>query len=262
MHINKIITIPIIAISCFAISCGGNKKLSKKDTPSTVLNQNLPPEQFINLGINYKSFNGKASINVPFEDKEQKLTLNLKMNKNKNIWGMASAMSGIVEVARGFATPDSLQSYISLNKSAYALSFEEGVKLLGAEIEFTTLQNLFIGNPLITDNKNLITDNQSEEIIVSQKKGDDEITIIFDKASQTIKQQTVVNKAKNTTIHIEQSNYKPLADMQPFAYQRIIKITQNNAVNIISLDFSRAEIDVPADVNFKIPDNYSIKKIK
>src|SRR5690606_8387771 len=98
-------------------------------------------------------------------DKSQNLNLVVNINKDKDIMGSVRAM-GLLEVARAFATPDSLFALNRLNKTGYALGFAQGTKLLQADIPFAALQSLFTGSPLMPETTP-ITDVTVKDSIIS-----------------------------------------------------------------------------------------------
>ena len=247
-------------------SCGGSKKLGDKTATqgTKVPQQAIKPEDYYKQVLQYKSFFGKANMQVTTSKmNNQKVTANIKMNHLKDIWSSVSAMGGIVEVVRAYITPDSLKALLPMSRDAYALSFEEGLSLIQAELEFVSLQNLFLGNPLLTGKSNAkISQPDSATIQVQVEQDGYILTVKYDKDTQLIREQLITHTGKNFSCKILQDNYKPLADKQPFAFNRIIEIDSNGEHTRLQLDFTRADIDVPADASLKIPESYTLQSIK
>lgn len=267
MDIRKYIqSVLLLSCSIFLLaSCGGSKKLGDKTAAqgSKVPLQAIQPEEYYKQILMYKSFFGKANMQITTPKMNQKVIANIKMNHLKNIWSSVSAMGGIVEVVRAYITPDSLKALLPMSKDAYSLSFEEGLSLIQAELEFVSLQNLFLGNPLLTGKSNIKASQTDSSTIQVQVAQDGYIlTVKYDKETQLIREQQITHAAKKFSCKIQQSNYKPLADKQPFAFNRIIEIDNNGESTRLDLDFSRADIDVPAEVSFRIPDSYTLQTIK
>lgn len=266
MSIKKYILFAAILSSCTLIiaSCGGNKKLAgETEKGSQVPIPEIKLEDYYKQTLSYKSFSGKANMHIKNPKLDQKVVANIKMNHKKNIWSSVQAMGGLVEAARAYITPDSLKALVPLTRDAYALSFKEGLELIQADLEFVSLQNLFMGNPLLADKKNpkvKLLDSNTVQVVVLQD--DYTLTILYDKTTQLIKEQFITNNIKKFTCKILQSNYKPLVDKQPFAFTRSISINNNGETTELDMNFSKAEIDIPASVSFRIPDSYSLKSIK
>ncbi len=246
-------------------SCGSSKKLGDRtaDRGSKVPQQAIPPEDYYKQILLYKSFFGKANMQITTPKMNQKVIANIKMNHLKNIWLSVSAMGGIVEVARAYITPDSLKALLPMSRDAYALSFQEGLSLIQAELEFISLQNLFMGNPLITGKSNAKASETDSATIQVQVEQDGYIlTVRYDKETQLIREQLITHTGRQFSCRIQQSNYKPLSDKQPFAFARTIEIDNNGEQTLVNLDFTRADIDIPAEVSFRIPDSYTLQTIK
>lgn len=253
-----------LAGSIFMVSCGGSKNLGDGKAPkgTTIAIPKIKLEDYYHQGINYNSFSGKANLQYQDKKENQKLGATIKMNHLVNIWSSVSAIGGIVEVARAYITPDSLKALLPLMRDAYALPYKEGLALIQAELDFETLQNLFMGNPLIMGSKNATVNEEGAEVIVKLMHNGYQLTITYDKATQLIKQQLITNVAKEFTCLITQTDYKALADKQPFSYNREMVITNKGEEMKVSMNFSKAEINKPANVTFRIPDSYTIKEIK
>lgn len=240
-------------------SCKSNKQLATPSTTTTVKANKL--EDYYKHQLAYNSFNGKMNLSYDDGKMDQKVGANIKMNKGKDVWLMASAVGGMIEVARGYATPDSLLAMVGLNKTAYKMSFAEGIKKIGVDVGFESLQNLFIGNPLLSNVKIQNAREEGTSVILQFTQEGYELNVYYDKASGHLTKQHLYNKAKNLTCEIIYENYQALADKQPFSYNRTITIQDNGKKILTKIDFSKAEINTPAIINFRIPDNYKVGKL-
>lgn len=242
-------------------SCKSNKKIANTTNTSSTPIKTNKLEDFYKHQLDYHSFNGK--MNLAFDDgkMDQKASANIKMNKGKDVWLMASALGGMIEVARGYATPDSLLGMVGLTKTAYKMSFADGIKKLGVDVGFESLQNLFIGNPLISNAKIQKSREENGKVILQFLQDGYELEIFYNKANGNMEKQLLSNKANNFNCEIIYENYQGLADKQPFSYNRTITIHDNGKKILTKIDFSKAEINTPAIINFRIPDNYKTGKL-
>ena len=132
-------------------ACHSTKKaLVVDETKPVASKETLHAEDFLNKNISWSTFNGKTSVHYENNDQNQDLTCNLKMQKDKDIWASFIAL-GILEAARAKITPDSLKALNKINKEGYALSYKKGQALIGTQVDFSVMQNLFVGNPLIAN---------------------------------------------------------------------------------------------------------------
>lgn len=265
MKISKAILMGcLVAITVQMTACRGNKELTNKgiDNNADLPKLKIPAEDYYKNAVAFKTFNGKASMSYSDKKQNQKLNTTLKMNDQKDIWASVSAVGGIVEVARAYITPDSLQALLPLNRDAYALKYQDGLALIQAELDFATLQNLFMGNALILNGKPKNIKQTDSTISLDIEKDGYILAITYDIKTGQILQQTISNASKNFDCTIVQSNYKPLTDKQPFSFSRSMVIKNGNDEMKLDMNFSKAEIDLPLEIKFRIPESYTIKNPK
>lgn len=252
----------IIRLAFFALfitlgmsACNTSKKTAKE--PIKPITKTFTPEEYLVNQIDFSSFNGKADLNITNKDGNQKVNSNIKMRKGKDIWSSVLVLGGMVEVARAYITPDSLQAIVRIGKKYYDLSYEEGLKLIQTDVKFPVLQNLLIGNPLMTDGK--ITNSQviDSMMVITMTKDDFVQVLSYEVRTHLLKKVELSSAKKNFNLVINYAEYKPLALKEPFAYSRKIAIKNNGTDINIDMDFSKAEINVPVDISFSIPSSYT-----
>lgn len=222
------------------------------DTAKVVLHA----EDFLSRSISWNTFNGKAGVHFEKGDKNQDLSCNLKMKKDKEIWASLIAL-GILEAARAKITPDSLQAIYKIDKIAYVLSFKEGQELIGAQVEFPQLQRLFVGNPLIGPEVKVSKFEELDSTVkITQVQDGFTQTLTYDKKRFTLSQLQLVSTEKQFDCNISYENYSAITLQQPFAYVRHMVIHNKGQEIKMDMDFSRAELDTPVEANFSIPDSY------
>lgn len=242
----------------FLASCGG-----AKHTTETVVNtKKMKPEEYLAQSINYKTFSGKAQMQYSGDGDSQDFTANIRMNKDKDIWASITALGGMIEAARAYITPQELKAINRLKRSYYQLSYEEGLSLLQAQVSFEDLQNLIVGNPLMSDNK-ITSDSETEnEVKIVVTKDDIKETLLYDKKTGTLQSIELNSDARAFQCIIKYSAYGPTTGKQPFAYNRILDITNKGKKVQLTMNFNKAELDIPVDVSFSIPSSYDKAVIK
>ncbi len=249
----------IIVLMGNLLACNTSRKVTKVDTTPTI-HKAREAEDYLKHIIDFKSFSGRAELNIINAGNHQNVTANLRMRKDQDIWSSIIAL-GIAEVARAYVTPDSLQALVRIGRKAYSLPYEQGLQLINADFEFPALQNLLIGNPLIQDAEISHSEEKEDLFLITMKKDDFVQILSYDKNSGLLKHLSLVSEARNFSCTIEYEQYKALALNQFFAHSKSINI-QNGSENIrIKMDFNRAEIDIPVDMSFSIPSSYDIEKL-
>lgn len=247
------------ALSGSFSACNVHKKIAGEPLEAvSKASEVQKPDVYLQHRLDYKTFMGKGALHVVTADKNQNLNLVINMNRGKDIMGSVRAM-GLLEVARAFATPDSLFALNRLNKTAYALGFEQGSALLQAEIPFAALQSLFTGSPLMTETTPVTGVTVKDSIISITQQKDSFVQVLnYSLSTQVLEslKLTALDKPFSCTINF--SNYRKIGVGQPFAYDRTIDIDNKGKKINIELSFDDATIDMPVNTNFSIPGSYKV----
>ncbi len=171
LNVMKVIVyLSIGLIVLIGASCRSAKKIqkvisnSKKDTAHSVVITENPKEdsiRFINdifnrVGknrIDFRTFSAKIKVNYEGGDgKDNDFTAFLRIQKDSIIWVRveASALLGI-EALRILITPDSLKILNKLSKEIIFRSVSYLQETARMPLDFKTLQDLLIGNPVYLD---------------------------------------------------------------------------------------------------------------
>lgn len=253
--------IVLLFMSCvIGQACRTSKKVTSKE-PAKIVLPELKPEEYLAQKIEYKTFSGKASVHMEQKNERQDFTANIRMQKDKSIWASAIAL-GIAEVARTYITPDSLQAVVRLNKKAYKLSYQEGLELIQAEVPFPVLQNLLIGNPLISNVPVAAVADKDSLIVLTIFKDEYTEVLTFNKENRTLRHLELSSEKRQFKCVIHYEKYGPVGLKQPFAYNRSIVIDNNGETLKLDMEFSKAEIDVPVELPFSIPSSYEKATVK
>lgn len=249
------------AFACFLASCGGSKKVAQQPVVTNPPVQAKDYSELYTRVFIYKTFSGKAKMKYDGPNQKQSFSANLKMQKGEKVWASIVAL-GVAEVARAQITPDKLQAVERLNRNSYDMSFEEGVKKLNAPISFPMLENLLIGNPVMAGLKVQSAKEEGEDIILKMEQDGYQQILIYDKATQTLKQQEIRSEAKKFNCTIDYSDYTVVAG-QNFAKNRNIKIEDKNKnqTTILNMEFSSHDVDGAVEFQFSIPSNYKAKSL-
>jgi hypothetical protein len=237
-----------------AEACKTTKKVATTE-PVKPAGETLKPEDYLSRVIIWNSFNGKADMHFENKDQNQDFNGNLRLRKDKDIWASVIAL-GIAEVARAYITPDSLKAIVRIGKKAYALSYKEGLELIQAQVEFPVLQNLFIGNPLISNVPVKKWDQKDSVVIITQMKDDFTQELTYNKRTGTLTDLQLSSAQRNFKCNIRYEKYGPITNQQPFAFNRYIVINNKGEEVKLNMEFNKAELDVPVETSFSIPDSY------
>jgi len=242
-------------------SCKTPKKAASSPDIVNKKEQQRKPEDYLQQKINYSSFSGKAQMHYEGKNQSQDFTANIRMRKDKDIWSSIIALGGLLEAARAYVTPDSLKAVDKLGRKAYVLSYDEGAGLIDAQVEFPVLQNLLIGNVLFDEPVKSVSEKDSLIMIV-MNKDDFNQTLTYNKHTGLLQQTDLSSDKRNFNCSISYEKYAATTGKQPFAYNRVINISNKGQQIKLTMEFSKAELDVPVEMPFSINDSYKLQQIK
>ncbi|HET8574242.1 MAG TPA: DUF4292 domain-containing protein [Edaphocola sp.] len=257
---SKILLFLAVAAAFIGFSaCNVHKKIAEKPLEEmTGTSEVQKPDVYLKHRLAYKTFMGKGALHLVTADKDQNLNLVINMNRDKDIMGSVRAM-GLLEVARAYATPDSLFALNRLSRTAYELGFEQGTALLQAQIPFAALQSLFTGSPLMPETAPVTGVNVKDSVISITQQKDSFVQVLnYSLSTQVLESLSLRALNKPFSCIINFSNYRKIGIGQPFAYDRTIDIDDNGKKISIGLSFEQAMIDVPVNTSFRVPGSYKV----
>jgi hypothetical protein len=208
--------------------------------------------------VAFSTFKGKAKMQFKGLGQSHEFTANIRMKKDEAIWINVSIAGGLVNVARIYVTPDSFQLVNFLQKEAMRMPIEQAVRVLPAKVDFSILQNLMVGNALITKGKP-INGNEQGGTLSMQVESDDIIQeLTYNKADNNMRSLAMRTKDNRTEGMIQYANYGQVSGIN-FAGSRAINLNNAGEPYYISMSFNDAEFNVPVDMPFSIPKNHKVK---
>ena len=207
----------------------------------------------------YNTFSGKAKIHFEGREESQEFTANFRIRKDSVIWITITAMGGMVQAARILVTNDSFIMVNYLQKEVTKLPLSQAAKVLPSKVDFFSLQNLIIGEPLrngkITDAK--VLNATSWMIQVEDTSYIQNITYNRTDTTMSNGQMTTRNPIGPKAI-MQYETYE-ISDQRKISKGRVMNI--QNGIDTMSLDvkFLNANFDLPLEFPFSIPASYKIK---
>ena len=272
-RILKIILCSFFLAGLFA--CRSTKKLqtaiNKKDTitvnatPTPIHEDSLSPaiaflDSFKKNIISFQTFSAK--VKVQYEDRNGKqpdVNAFIRMKKDSIIWVSISATFLNIEAFRIMITPDSISILNKLDKTYenHPLDYLESVSHI--PLNFSTLQNLLIGNPIYVGDSILSFKKTENYYLVST------IDSLFKNLLTIAADNHYLEKSKlddrdvtqNRTADLYYSNYE-MANNFAFPTYRQIMVAEKSSVNI-SLNFKQYEFNKELSYPYNIPRNYKKK---
>jgi len=207
--------------------------------------------------LDFSTFSAK--IDVDYENstgKKYNVNAHLRMQKDSVIWISITAILGI-EGMRLYITPDSVKMLDKQNKIYTVRDIAFLHEITGLPLDFGTLQDLLIGNPIFFDSA-----------ILNYTKTDKTISLLYENEyirnlltvggtdkllqSSKLEEKSVTKKRMSDLTYSDYENIKEGL----FAEKRTINISDTSRINI-KMDFKQYEFNEKLSFPFSVPKSYS-----
>ena len=246
--------IVILIFICFLFSCKSKVVLTQKEvtkiemlSDKILFNHNANKIEFSNLYI-------KANAKYKDEKQSQSVTAEIKIKKDEKI--LVSIRFLGFTMAKALITPTSVQYYEKIGGTFFNGNYETLSKWLGSDLNYTKLQNLFLGKTFDDLSKEKL-ENISDELFYKLANNDGKIikTFSFDKSNFLLKKQEVSETAANRLLQIFYSDYQSINQMQlPLSFQ--IEANSDSKTTSISIDYRNISVNEDLNFPYSVPDDY------
>jgi hypothetical protein len=207
-------------------------------------------------GDDYTWYTGKARVKASTPDSRMSATVNLRILKDSVIWATIDKLG--FEVARIFITPDSVFVVDRLNKEYTRTSLAAFLEEYGVRIGFRDLQNTLIGRMLSLVPKRIESKRESDLIllVVNDQSGITARHWVTTSFPQRLVRSDLVDGI-GRKLEIENLDWIKAPDGMEIPYGRLLAFEDEDGVTNIEIAFSDIIRNVPANIPFSIPENYS-----
>lgn len=272
-RMNKLL-FSIAILSMMAItSCRTTKKIttaiSKPDTTSVQAPVVVVPvgedsvatikdnySKIISNTIAYNSFSAKIEVDyLDPEGKKYNVNAHVRMQKDSTIWISITAILGI-EGLRALITKDSIKILDKQNKTYTARGIDYLEELTALPLTLSSLQDLFIGNPVFFTDKILGYSRAQENISLKTSSEFSKGLYTFIESNKQL-QSTKLDDAdelRNRSCFINYDKYDNKKG-RLFSEKREISITEKSTM-LFRLDFKHYEFNETLSFPFNVPKGY------
>lgn len=212
------------------------------------------------IAANFDKTTLDAKLKANFDNgkTKQSLSLSMKMKKDEVIWLRGTKF---ITVFKAEITPNSVRYYSPVFKHYFEGDFSMIKQLLGVDINFEQLQNLFLGQSLtnVKEEKQEVEIVNNRYILSPEKQA--ELFDIFFTINPThfkLDEQSIVNVEKNLRLDVKYPSYNLLNEVV-FPAEINIKAKNSKSVTAIKLIYKSVVFDSEVSMSFNIPSGY--KKI-
>ncbi len=245
----------MILFTMVLTSCKTTKNMIDANAVAKDISAKKVAKKHIAANFEKNSIDAKLKVNFNNGKTKQNLVVSMKMKKDEVIWLRGTKF---ITVFKAEITPTSVRYYSPVFKHYFEGNFSMIKQLLGVEINFEQLQNLFLGQSLT----NVKEDKQEVEIvnnryILSPEKQAELFDIFFtiNPAHFKLDEQSIVNTEKDLRLDVKYPSYKLINDVV-FPSEINIKAKNTKSVTAIDLDYKSVVFDSEVNMSFNIPNGY------
>ncbi|GAB3005615.1 DUF4292 domain-containing protein [Niabella terrae] len=210
--------------------------------------------------IDYETFSGRIAVDYA-DDKGKGNSFNVKlqMKKGELVWLSATGPFGI-EGARVLITPDSVKIVNRLQREYIATGTDYLKQKMGLPVDFNTLQELLIGNPVFVNTTNAtITKNEGGYQISSQtEQFRNLLQVLLPGYLPASSQLEDLDSSQQRAAHLTYGNYIDV-EGQLFSVKRQIDVNYKSGLHI-KMDFESHSFSSPLNTPFSVPSGYKRKQ--
>ena len=272
--------VALIAVAAVLFSCKTVKKtqiiqeaITKKDTAQTIVIKESPHvdsaaivkdilSKVVRSKIDFTTFNAKIKVNYESADKNDNFTVYLSMKKDSvillKVTGTFLGIPGLGLEARIRKDSVVVVQHVG-EKSVTNRSISYLKEVIQIPFDFSTLQDLIIGNPVFVDSNVVSYRAGANEFSVSMV-GDlfKHLLTLDNKGYKALHSKLDdVDIQRNRTGDITFGGYQPMGPYQ-FATYRSISIAEKSKLNLY-LDFKEFNLNEPLKYNFEVPKKFKRK---
>lgn len=254
MRFYKLSTLLLLLI--LSVGCRSTKTL----TSGVGIDEGMTTKQIIKeVGkqqAHFKTLQAKVRFDYTEGSKSISHTVTLRMEKDKTIW-LNAGVAGI-SLARALITQDNVKFYDKLNNQYFDGDFSLLTRLLGTEIDFEKVQNIFLGEPIFNLKHDAYVTLPNEESYVLQPKNQRalfELFFLINPGFFKLDSQQLYQPKENRMLQIDYKKYQEVSKQIFPENIRIIAVEKNHEI-IIDLDFNGISLNGEVRFPFSIPSGY------
>ncbi|MBJ7879708.1 DUF4292 domain-containing protein [Gelidibacter salicanalis] len=243
----------LLLLLTLSVGCRSTKTL----TTTADVDKNMTAKQIIRENakqdVRFKTLQAKVRIDYTDGDKSNGTTVTLRMEKDKVIW-----MSAPLAIARVMITQDSVKFYDKLNNQYFDGDFSLLTRLLGTDIDFEKIQNIFLGEPIFNLKDDTYVTVPNEESYVLQPKDQRalfELFFLVNPGFFKLDSQQLFQPKEKRMLQIDYKKYQGVSKQIFPENIRIIAVEKNDEI-IIDLDFKAISLNGEVRFPFNIPSGY------
>ncbi|MCA0131337.1 DUF4292 domain-containing protein [Winogradskyella alexanderae] len=208
---------------------------------------------------NFKTMQAKVRIDLRQGNKEQGLTFNYRMEKDKTIW-----LSAPLGLARMMITPDKVRFYNKQDNEFFDGDYALLSDFVGVELDFNKVQNILLGQAIYNLKEEPHKVEISENSYALQPKDQNtllELFYLINPSHFKMDSLQLYQQLKKRFLQVDYKSYQEVKSQVLPKDIEIIAVENTDEVGV-SLEFKSVSINEAVRFPFKIPAGYKEIVIK
>jgi len=206
--------------------------------------------------VSFNTLAIKAKANLDFAGNKNGVTMNIRMERDKQIWVSITAVIGI-EVARAVITPDSIKVRNNLQNTYLKKPFSYAYRYTSKNVDFKLLQAIFAGNTIPSFTTEMAEVNQQNGTwTISGEEGTLAFKMLFNELLKP-GEHNLNDLRSGQALKVSYGGYQQVNDGLFPANLTINSMAGTKRVNL-QMDYTKVDRNIPLDFPFSVPKNYEL----
>jgi len=255
-----IVRFPVFIFLFILIGCSPKKSSINFPNSYTdiVINKSISNDKIDYENLNFIDFPNlilSSTANLEYNNNDYGFDLNFRFSKGNK---MLVSGSLILPIFKVLIESDKVLGYQKIDRTFFEATFSDIRSKLGVELNYSEIENLFLGNPILDlkSSKGFkIYKNEANMLIYNIDIDNVGYNMIFDSKSNKLLGQEITQLESKRYLKIFYNSFQKLND---FDLPCLLSIIINDGKNLIKLTISTRSKEVSNQTSFpfKIPTNY------
>ncbi|WP_296316052.1 DUF4292 domain-containing protein [Winogradskyella sp. UBA3174] len=252
-------TILSILMIILLVGCKSAKGVIALGTASDKLSAKQVIKQHQKNDADFKTMQAKVRIDIIQGQKEQGLTFNFRMEKDKVIW-----LSAPFGLARMMITPDKVQFYNKQGNEYFDGDYKLLSDFVGVELDFNKVQNILLGQAIFNLKEEAHKVSVNNNSYALQPKNQNTLLELFYLINPSHFKMDSLQLSQQLENRILQVDYASYQDVSKQVLPKDIRIiAQEDSEEVaITMEFKSVSLNEEVRFPFKIPSGYKEIVIK
>ncbi len=262
--LKPIVLVTVLSLVLFTTACKSKKEITTQSSTQVVeqINPGVDKAKEIiakhyNRKCDFKSVLIKADVSYEDGKQSQNVSAEIKILKGQKI--LISLRFLGITMAKALITPNSVSYYEKIKSTYFEGDFAMLSKWLGADLNYTKVENLILGEAMDDLTKESYTASISEQLFrLDFKEKTVSKTFFLESSDYMVKKFEIAQETEGKKIEVEYSNFNKFNDILLPLNVLIIGCQQLNKTQI-RLDYDSIAINEEFSFPYAVPNGY--KKI-